>query len=257
MKVDAILPAAGRISGDFAVEAGAEIKALIPLCGRNLLERTVATLRATGRVGRIVIIGPRELTAHPAARAADAALPEVGSGPANILRGMEWLYEANGGRHAEQVLILTTDLAFLTSQAITSFLDACPGGLDACLPLIRREEFEARFPGLVIEYVRLRDGEWTMGCVFLVNPAAIARNRAMIERAFAARKSQIRMVRLLGPVFIARFLTRRLAIPHIEERCLKLLGCTGAGIRGCAPELALDIDRPEDYRYAAAHCVEP
>ncbi len=44
-------------------------------------------------------------------------------------------------------------------------------------------------------------------------------------------------------------------MPHIEQRCLDILGCTGSGIRGLAPELAFDIDYPEDYRYAARFAV--
>jgi len=74
----------------------------------------------------------------------------------------------------------------------------------------------------------------------------------MIERVFAARRSQIGMARLLGPLFVLRFLTRRLSLKQIEGKCLKMLGCAGIGIRGCAPELAFDIDYVSDYRYAAA-----
>jgi molybdopterin-guanine dinucleotide biosynthesis protein A len=250
MQVDAILPAGGRIRGAFAAEAGAEVKALIELGGRTVLERTVAALRVTGRVLRIVVIGPAEVAAHPAARAADVVLPAGASSPTNILRGLEWLREARGGSLPERVLALTTDLPFVTPQAITSFLDACPPDAAICLPLIRRQDFEARFPGLSIEYVRLPDGELTMGCAFLVRPATIIDNRAILERAFAARKSQIAMVRLLGPMFILRFVTRRLTIAHIRRRCFELLGYDGVPIPGAAPELAFDIDRPEEYRYA-------
>jgi len=251
--VDAILPAAGRISGDFAAEAGAGVKALIELGGRTVLERTIAALRATGRIGRIVVIGPEEVTAHPAARAADAALPEGGeSGPSNIRRGLEWVRDASGG-HADRVLIVTTDLPFITPEAITRFLDACPLDLDICIPLLRREEFEARFPDFPLEYVRLRDGEWTMGCAFLVNPEAIIAHRARIEQVFALRKSQLGMMRLLGPLFIVRFLLKRLTIKDIEQRCLDILGCTGGAIHGCPPELTFDIDLPREYRYAVEH----
>lgn len=254
MKVDAVLPAGGRISGDFAVEAGARIKALISLGGRTLLERTLDALRDTGRLGKSVVIGPPEMASNPAARLADAVLPEGSSGPENIFRGLEWLRQANGGRHAEHVLMLTTDLPFLTSQAVIRFLDACPPELDICLPLVSREEFAERFPGLDSFFVRLHDGEWTIGCAFLVNPEALISNRRMIESVFAARKSQLAMARLLGPLFIWRFLTRRLTVAHIEQRALGLLGATGRGIPGCPPELALDIDRLEDYRYAARRC---
>jgi len=232
MGIDVILPAGGRISGELAEETGVEVKALIPVCGQTVLERTLDILRATGRVDRAVVVGPDEIAKHPAAKLADAVLPEGGStGPANIMQGIEWL---KGSESGNRVLMITTDLPFITPQAISTFLDSCPTSVN--------------------EYVRLRDGEWTMGCSYLVNPEALVRNRDHIERVFAARKSQIAMVRLLGIMFILRFITRTLAIPHIERRCVQMLGCSGAGIRESPPELAFDIDDIEEYRYAKEHC---
>jgi len=57
------------------------------------------------------------------------------------------------------------------------------------------------------------------------------------------------MARLLGPLLVLRFLTRRLTVKQIESKAIELLGCTGGAVRGCAPELAFDIDYPSDYRY--------
>jgi len=251
--VDAVLPAGGRISGPFAAEAGAEVKALIPLGRGTVLEGTIRALRESAGVGRVVVIGPAELSGHPAVRGAEAVLPEGESGPENIFRGLHWLYQANGGRHAERVLVMTTDLPFLTAETLTRYLEACPANADLCVPLVRRQEFEQRFRGAEVRYVKLRDGEWTMGCAFLVRPEALVASRHHVERAYAARKSQWAMARLLGMGFTLRFLVRRLGVSDIERRCQGMLGCVGAAIRGSPPELAFDIDRPEDYRYALRH----
>jgi hypothetical protein len=61
------------------------------------------------------------------------------------------------------------------------------------------------------------------------------------------------MARLLGASFILKFLTGRLTVADIEKRCLDILGCPACAVRRCSPELALDIDLPEEYRYASAH----
>jgi len=103
LKVDAILPAGGRITGVFAQETGTSVKALISPGGPTVLERTLDALRATGHVGRIVVVGPDEVASHPAACAADVVLPESISGPANIFGGLEWLAHVSDGhydRHA-------------------------------------------------------------------------------------------------------------------------------------------------------------
>lgn len=254
MDLDVVLPAGGRIDGRFAAETGVGVKALIDLRGRTVLERTLNALRETGRVRRAVVVGPREIADHPCSKLADAVLPEGGdSGPANIVRGLEWLSETSSAR-ADRVLIVTTDLPFLTADAILAFIDSCPPEADVCAPLVGKEAFEARFPGYRrsrSQYVALADGQWTMGCVFLVNPEAIRANRDRIEQAFAVRRSQIGMTRLLGFGFIVRLLTCRLSVAHLEARCTQVLGCSARGVPESPPELAYDLDNVEEYRYAA------
>jgi len=249
MKVDAIIPAAGRIHGEFAREAGAEVKALISIGGKTVLQRVIGVLRSIDFVGRVVVVGPHEIAEHPVAALADAVLPEGGdSGLANILQGLDWLRKQDG-THAEHVLVLTSDLPMLSKEAVTGFIESCPEGMDICLPIIRREQYEERFPGAPVQYVRLGNEDWSIGCVFLLNPEAILRNRRVIEQVFFARKSPLMMARQLGLMFIIRYLTGRLTVADVERRCLNILGCTGVGVCGCSAELGLDIDLPEEYRY--------
>lgn len=260
--IDAILPAAGRIAGAFAEEAGAEVKALIHLRDRTLLEQALDSAMGAG-IRKVVAIGPRELAERSGIATEEDSrsglstinhncpvLPEAESGPANIMRGMRWLQEQAEGPPPERVLILTTDLPFVIADAVRGFLEACPPEADLCLPVIARADFEARFPGSRNTYVRMKDGEWTMGCAFLVNPRALIASQSQIERVFAARKSQLAMARLLGPFFIARFLTRTLTVRHVEARCRAIVGCSGAAVMGCDPALAYDIDELEELRYA-------
>lgn len=265
--IDAIIPAGGRIAGDFAREAGCEVKALISLGGQTILARTIAALRASERVRRIVVIGPPEVEA--AAAEADQVLGEGASGPQNIFRGLEWL-RLNGVQSSQdaaspaesapgesaplgRVLIVTSDLPFVTPEVVAGFVDSCSREASVCVPALRRHEFEARFPGLGGEYVRLRDGEWTAGCAFLLDGEVLLARRALIEAVFQARKSQWAMARLLGAPFIALWLARRLETRHIQKRCESVLRCRGQILLSSAPELAFDIDGLEELRYAAKY----
>jgi molybdopterin-guanine dinucleotide biosynthesis protein A len=246
--VDVILPAGGRIRGAFAAQTGVRVKALLPVGERTVLERTLEALRACERVRRLVVIGPQEVATHPGASEADAVLADTGSGVGNVFRGLDWL--ADNGGEGGRLLILATDLPLLTASSVTSFLDACPPEADVAAPVTRREAFEARFPGNKRRFVRLADGSWVLGCAFLVNPQVMARLRAHTERVFAARKAAAAILVQLGPAFLARFLAGRLSIAQIEERCQHILGCRALAVRDSPPELAFDIDRPQDYRYA-------
>ncbi len=252
MKIDVILPAGGRIEGEFATESGTEIKALLPINGQSILERTINALHATGRIGKIVVIGSEELNTHPATSLADTVLPEGKSGPDNIFQGLNWLREHSPKSEDKprHVLIITTDLPFITPASIMGFLDSCRTDADVCVPIIERKEFEARYPDSPNFYVNLRDGAWTLGCAFLLDPQAIINHKPSIERVFEARKSQIKMARLLGPLFILRLLTRQLRVEDIAKKCEQILGCSGDVVLGAAPELAYDIDLREEYHYA-------
>jgi GTP:adenosylcobinamide-phosphate guanylyltransferase len=246
---DIILPAGGRIDGEFAAEAGASIKALIQVNGASVLEHTLRAARECPRVARIVVIGPAELKPAISAQYAAGYIEEGETGPENVFRGLEWLREANGGGHAARAVIMTTDLPFITGEHIGAFVAACPAEADVCVPVYERAEIEARFPDWGAEFVPMADGHWATGCGFLVNPATVLANRPRIEAIFSARKSQIGMGRLLGLGFVVKFLMHRLTIGSIVKRCEELLNCRAAAVHGAAPELCFDLDELKDLRY--------
>ena len=247
MKVDVILPAGGRIHGEFAAEAGTSVKALIELADGNILANLIRALRSTGSVNRMVAIGPAEIAPHAESHV-DAVLPEADSGPANIYRGLDWLKSQPDS--ADRALIMTTDLPFVSPESVSSFMARCPESAEIALPLFSKQEFESRFPGSLNSYVRLRDGEWTIGGAFLLSQSALDRTIAWIQQLHEARKSPFAMARTLGVSFIARYLTRTLGVTHLESHCARITGCSACAVRGCDPVLAFDIDESADLRYA-------
>jgi CTP:molybdopterin cytidylyltransferase MocA len=246
--VDVVLPAGGRIQGDFAHTTGVSVKALISLEGESILRRTIGILRATGQIGRIVVIGPEEALEEARAAGAEGAIAEGATGPENIFRGLEWLRSGANG-----VLIATTDLPFLTPEAIHWFLSACPPEAEVALPLVSRQAFEARFPGMPSTYTPLRDGQFTLGCLFMIQPQTLLRNRQHLEQVFQARKSNWQMARLIGVRVALRFLLRQLTIDDIVVRAGSIMNCRGAAVLDAPAELAYDIDLPEEYAYALSH----
>src|SRR5205807_8832693 len=121
------------------------------------------------------------------------------------------------------------------------------------VPLIRKSEFMDRFPGITATFVTLRDDSWTTGNIFLLDVEALKRSKPHIDGVFANRKSKIGMARLLGPVFVLKFLAKRLTLVDVEAKIMSLLGCSGAAIAGSSPELHFDIDFIDDYEYAVRH----
>jgi GTP:adenosylcobinamide-phosphate guanylyltransferase len=245
--VDAVLPAGGRITGEFAAQAGTEIKALIQMGGETLLARLIRALRETGRVERIIVIGAPDALMEAQQCGADVLLPAKPTGTENILSGLEAVSKGRMG------LVMPTDLPFVTPQSIVSVLDAGSPDADILVPVVRRTDFETAFPDVSSLYVPLREGEMTLGCAFRLDPQAILRNKASLDRIFNARKSNLAMVKLLGVGFVLRYASKTLSVRHIEKRCQAILRCRGEAVVGAPPVLAYDIDTPEDWAFACRH----
>lgn len=245
---DAILPAGGLIEPEFAAKVGTSNKALIKLDGKTILERTILALRATGRVGRIVVAGNDEVKQSESAKLADRVVSSGHSGPSSILNGLKALLAEKDP--PSKVVVVTTDLPFLTPTLLTDFIDSCPKHMDLCLPLVTKSQYQARFPHSSSTFIQLQDDTWTAGNIYLIDVKALEKSMPHLERVFLARKSKIGMAKLLGPVFLYKFLRKQLTVPMVEAKLKEMLGCTGAPVLNCAPELAYDIDAYDDFEYA-------
>jgi GTP:adenosylcobinamide-phosphate guanylyltransferase len=248
---DAILPAGGKIPPEFAAKVGTEHKALIEIEGRTVLGRTLDALNATGMVKSTIVIGPEEVRNHPDAGSATYKLSPGETGPDNIYLGLNQLLAEP--EPPQKVLVVTTDLPFLTPDLIREFIEKCPADKDICVPLVRSSDFRKRFPGTEATFVKLKDDEWTTGCAYVMDVEALKKAKPHIDRVFENRKSKVGMARLLGPGFVLKWLTKRLTLVDVEAKIMSVLGCSGAAITGSAPELAFDIDYAEDWEYAVNH----
>lgn len=253
-RIDALLPAGGRVSGEFAQKSGAEIKALIRFDGVSILKRTIEAIKGADEIGRIVVVGPPETHVEALECGATAVLNESDSGSANILLGLEWLHAQNDP--ADRVLVVATDMPFLTSGAVSSFLTSCPADKDICIPVVERTAFERVYPDLIRTDSHLADGWFRLGGLFLMDPSTVLRNRGYLEQVFAARKSNVKMAKLAGIRFILRYVTRRLSTEDIVMRAGEILHCTGAVVKDVTPEIGFDIDLQEEYVYASKRFIE-
>jgi CTP:molybdopterin cytidylyltransferase MocA len=246
--LDVILPAGGTLPSEFARVVGTSSKALINLDGKTILKTTLGVLRASDRINRIVVVGPREIENSLSAADADVVLPEMSSGPENIFKGLYWLNKTD--TPPSHVLVLTCDLPFLTSEGLEKFLDMCPEGKDICAPLVSKEDFNEAFPNSEAMFVGLKDGAFTLGCMYVFNASALQKARPHIEKVFEQRKSKLGMARLLGTRFVLKWLTKTLSVQDIEKKVHALIDCEGAAVFNSPAELAYDIDYLEDYHYA-------
>jgi len=249
--MDAIVTAGGRIAGEFAAREGLTIKALLRLNGKTLLERTLCAIRGSHHVDRICVVGPWELEVLARKAGADLFVDEGITGMDNLISGIKAL-EAQG-----PVLCAASDLPFLRPEDVDDVVDRTPRDAQLGYVVLTRQQWDAVFPGAYAMFVPFSDGQFTGGCVHVLDAGVLRRIEPMAQRAFAARRSAVGMAGLLGVGLTLRLLCglclgHRLG-PSTEDarrRAESVLGCRCAIVRGCSPHVAADVDSWEDWQYA-------
>lgn len=216
-------------------------KAFIKVGGCPLLAFTLAALRAVPAIDRIAVVGPAKDLEPLIEPYRLLVVPEEGGIPENILAGYRAL------RPPEYFLVVSADIPLLSARAVEDFLErARPYEYDFYYPVVRREDIEARFPGVKRTYARLREGTFTGGNLFLLNPDKVETAMPRLGSFIKMRKSPAKLAALLGIGFIIKFLTRRLSIAELEKRLPGLLGVSGKAIITGYAEIGTDVDKPAD-----------
>jgi GTP:adenosylcobinamide-phosphate guanylyltransferase len=239
--IPAVVTAGGRLEGVLAEATGQTIKALIPFEGIPLLRRVLKALEGSEVVRETVVVGPEALSEHTGSA---SLLAEGGSGIENLTRGLQAIDAGEGF-----ALFAASDLPFLCAESVQWLVKNAPSDADIIFPITDRQRYEARFPGTPGAWTRLNGAELTGGSVFLMRPAAIAKNRLLLERAFEARKSQWAMANLLGLGFALKFALGRLSVAAAEKRITELTGCRCLALHNAHPHLACDLDTHEEWLY--------
>lgn len=240
----AVITAGGRIEGEFAQAAGTSVKALAPVRGETMLARMIAALRAAG-VDEIAVVGGDEVRAACSATI-DRFVDESPSGSENLLRALRvWPGD-------ERLIYATSDLPYVTTEAVRDFLNRIGHGTLA-VALANYPAFVARFPNAPPFGIRLGGERVVNGGIFSIPHGATEKLASVATRFFEARKQPWRMASLVGPAVLIRFLSGRLRVSDLETMALHVLQVPAQALRGCAPELAFDVDAIAEYRYACSH----
>jgi hypothetical protein len=249
---------AGR-PNDGRLEAAGDVgwEALIDVAGEPMAGRVLAALGGARSVAGGVVVGPPGLeTCLPPGF---ARVDPVGDTIANLAAGLA--VRPSSARH---VLVATSDIPLVTSAMIDSLIDDCGDqSFDVYFPVVRREVAEARFPGVRRTYVRLRDGSYTAGNLFLVRPEVLLADgsgEGLLERMVRWRKAPWRMALALGPGLLIGLVTARLDLAGAERQASRRLGVRGRAVVTPHAEVGVDVDKPGDLalcREALSHAARP
>ncbi len=246
MRVNAVVLAGGKNGPEMAAATGVTNRALTPLNGRTMLDRVATALCACESVGNIFVVGDVPAAPHYERVTGGASLLD------NLLAGVRAAQDGDA-----RLLVSTSDIPFLTSEAVQDFLQqahsAAAGRADLCCSYVPLARCQERFPEMKRTAIKLREGQFTLGNLMLIDPRFLETHRDIISRAYDARKSAVGVARLLGVGLLARLLLAQsvspslLTVPALEEGVSRLIGGGRvAAIRSEYPEIGTDVDKVGD-----------
>ncbi len=248
MQYDAVILAGGENSSELKKIAPYSNEALIVIGNYPMIYFVYRALRETPNINNIVVSGPIESLQ-------------------NILPHDERLFFAEGGQNAmetfakgadflkgkisEKVLAVPTDIPFITPEAISNFLSSCESS-DAELyyPVTSKEVNDRKYPGVTRTYVRLKDGIFTGGNLFLLRSDIIPACLDFGQKVISRRKDPLAIASLFGIGLVLRYLLGQLTIKSAEKRLFKVAGIRGKGIISPYAEVGVDVDKPGDLLLA-------
>lgn len=228
--------------GDAKGLASVPAKGLVPISGRPMVEYVIDALRSCADIDRICIVLPVEYSFADLGDEVGVAVAS-GSLPKVVKAGIDFLGTE------KPVLLLSADIPLITPEAISDFLNRCSKlRAELYYPIIGYGESERRFPDVKRTYCRIKEGRFTGGNIMLIEPEVLVGNIELIEHVYELRKSPLKLIRLLGLIFLLRFILGRLSISQIEERVSQMLEAVCAGVITPFIEIGVDIDKESDLR---------
>lgn len=245
-QVPALVLAGSRGPADpVALLAGVSHKAFAPIAGVPMLVRVVRALTAVPAIGtiHIAIERPELVRDHPElglllAGGRLALLPAEGSPSLTAAAALAAI--------GTPLFVTTADHALLRPEWVQHFLAQLPAEADIAVALARDSVVQAALPETKRTYWRFADGAFS-GC----NMFALARPRAAgvvdLWRAVEMhRKQPLKMIRLLGPWSLLRFLLGRLTLGAAMARLGHLAGARAAAVEMPFGLAAVDVDKASD-----------
>jgi len=254
--MDCIVTAGGRPDPQDAlyIYTQGKQKAVLDMDGRTMLERVIDALQGSENIDRIVIIGLEDDQEMQFKKPIDMYLPDQGSFVGNVFAGINWLRSKN--TDSSHVLFCTSDVPSMTTATLDSFISTCqPLDKAVYYIFVTKEAMEARFPLSNRTYVKLRGVEIAGGDIAIAQMDLADSHRELWQALTDARKHAWKLAQIVGIGWLLKFLLRRVSIEDIEIRAEKIIERPVQIVVNPPAELAMDVDKPEQYEMLQADLI--
>ena len=249
MQFDAIVLAGGESSMALKEMSPKNNEALIDIGHHPMIVYIYQALIHSDSVRNIVICGPVEAISGLLEKKDNLYIVEAGDDTtASLSNGLEKLEQIGA---TEKILVLPSDIPFITTEAIDDFISRCKDvNADFHYPLIRKELIEEKYPGMQRTYIKTKEGVFTGGNLLLINKKVIKPALGKAREIIARRKNPVAIIRLFGFWILIKYLLSQMTIDYAEKVFLNVMGIIGKAVFPPYAEIGVDVDKPSDLEFA-------
>lgn len=252
MQYDAIILAGGESSSELKKIAPYDNEALIIIGNYPMIYFVYKAVRQSSQIRKIVVSGPADSLRNILPREEQLYFVPSGDNAVESLAHAVELLQKEGT--TEKLLIMPTDIPFITAEAIEDFIKCCEESKnDFYYPLTSKDTNEKSFPGVSRTYVRLREGIFTGGNLFMVKTELIDTFLDLALQLVVRRKNPLAIARLFGLGLVWKFITGTLTLITAEKRFFQVTGIKGKAIISSYAQIGVDVDKPSDLELAQKH----
>ena len=235
MGVAAIVLGGGDADDVVAKQFGVPVKALALIAGQPMAAYVLRALRGGG-VERIVYVGP---VTSALAGMIDAHVPATGTMLQNLQAGLTAIGEA------KRVLVATADIPLLTAAAVRDVLSR-DAGIGLVYPVINMVDSQAMFPNGKRTTAKLKEGRFTGGNLFLLEPRLVSDFLPRLEFVLDNRKNVVRLSAMFGLGTLVKLMLGILRIAELEASVSRILNVPAKALVTKHAEIGFDVDKFDD-----------
>lgn len=240
----AIVLAGSLNNGQLRECSTASSEALIKIGDKIMLEYVLEALKNAQGVEDIIVAGPKKQLESFIQEDQELSIVEKGT---TIMESLINAVDVLKGDDFSRILIVTADIPLITGAIIDRFLEECQEEEgDIIYPIVPKSFNEAKFPHMKRTYVKLKEGIFTGGNIFLVNPQIIKPLAQKAGELIELRKSPLKLVNYIGFTYFLKYIFHNLSAKDAEDRIAELFNIQGKALSFSFPEIGVDVDKPSD-----------
>jgi GTP:adenosylcobinamide-phosphate guanylyltransferase len=233
--VSAVVLGGGKSDDPLAAHYGVSVKALVPIRDDPMAAYVLRALR-TGGISRIIYVGPVTPDLEPLV---DTVVPARGELIANLQAGLDAMGDA------KRVLVATADIPLLTAEAVRDVLTR-DSGVGLAYPIVPMTASERMFPGGKRTAAKVKEGRFTGGNLFLLEPRLVNEFLPRLQYILDNRKNVVRLASMFGIGALVKLALGVLSITELEGTVSRILGVSAKALVTEYAQIGFDVDKLED-----------